>query len=143
MGGTQHRIEIVALRLFESGFDDGSRSSRDVRGGSSGFFDFFGTEIVAVCVAGALARDHADADSRRQAFGRAFDDAFIDRYRGCRKIFEVEVRILASGREGFVEVLLKVVFSDAESLGEKGLGKPHNLSFTHAARQAGPKSPSQ
>ena len=83
-------------------------------GDARGFADLLRAEIVAIGVAGALARDHADADAQRDALGGALDDGFVDADGTGGEVFEVEVGIVAARGEGFGEVGLQVVLGDAE-----------------------------
>ena len=98
---------------------------RDAGGHARGFANLFGAEIVAVGVAGALARDHAHADAQGNALGRALDDGFIDAELAGGEVFEVEVGVLAAGAQGFREVRLQIVLGDAELLAKEGVGKGH------------------
>jgi len=111
----------VGLAHFRRTLGDASCDAR-------GFADFFRTEIVAVGVAGTVARDHAHADAKGDALHRALDDGFIDAEAAGGEVFEVEIGVVAAGGEGFGEVGLEVVFGEAEFLAEEGGGEGHLIS---------------
>ena len=69
----------------------------------------------------------ADADAERYGLAGAFDDALIDADGGVGDVLEIEVGVIAAGGEGFAEVALKVMLSDAEFRAKEGVGKPHTL----------------
>ncbi len=104
MGRGEHRIKIVLTRFLETGLHDGRRTFRDVRRDARRFANFLGTQIVAVGVAGALARNDAHADAEAHALGRALDDPFVDADGGGGQIFEIKVGIFAARGERFAQV---------------------------------------
>src|SRR5260370_16207172 len=76
--GREHGVKISLACFVESGLAHFRRTLGDASCDARGFADFFRTEIVAVGVAGTVARDHAHADAKADALHRALDDGFID-----------------------------------------------------------------
>ena len=105
--------------LLEAGFHDARRTAGDQRGHARGFADLLGAEIVAIGVAGALARDDANADAQRHALAGALDDAFVDADGAGGEVFEIQIGVLSAGRERFAQVGLQITLGDAEFRGEE------------------------
>ncbi len=96
----EHGIQVMAAVFFEPDLFHFRRAARDAGRHARGFADFFGAQVVAVGVAGALARDHAHADAERDALDGALDDGFVDAELAGGEVFEVQVGVIAAGREG-------------------------------------------
>ena len=124
-GRSQHGIQIAPPAFVERNFLHGSRSRRDARRHARGLANLLRAEVVAVGVAGTLARDHAHTHPQRHALQRALHDGFIDADGTGGKILEVKVGIRAPVRERFSQIILQIPRGNAKALREEGLGKVH------------------
>ena len=96
------------------------------RGHVRGLADLLRAEVVAVGVAGALAGDDAHADAQRDALRRALDDGLIDADGTGGQVFEIQVGVVAAPGQRFGKVVFQIPPRDAETHGEKGIGKAHS-----------------
>ncbi len=56
-------------------------------------------EIVAIGVAGALARDHPHAHAQGNSLYRALDDRFVDAEAAGCQVFEVQIGVVPARRK--------------------------------------------
>ena len=129
-GRSQDGIEIALAALFERRLLHLGRAGRDQRRDLRRVPDLLRTQIVAVGVAGAFARDDAHADAERNALRRALDDRFVDADGAGGEVFEVEVGIVAAAPQRFGEIVFQIPPRDAELSGEKRIGKAHSSRCT-------------
>src|SRR6185369_2865381 len=89
--------------------------------GLRGVQDALGRKIVGIGVAGALAGDDANAASGADALGGGFYERLVNADGGRVQIFEVEVGVGSTGRQGGGQIFLQVGIREAEAVGEKRL----------------------
>ena len=96
-----------------------------------------GIEIVGIGVAGALAREHANAAAGAGALAGGFHDLLVDPQRGGRHRLEVEVGVVASGGQGLAQAALQEALGDAEFLKKIALvaGAGGNGRYAHRDSQ--------
>ena len=93
----------------------------DERGGAGGAQEAVGGEVVGVGVSGALAGEDADAAADADALAGGLDQRLVDAKRGGGDGLEVEVCVLAAGRERFAQATLHQALGEAELFNEVAL----------------------
>ena len=93
-------VQIELLHLAGPGGDAG--------GHARGLADLLRGQIVAIGVAGALARDHAHADAQRHALRGALHDGFVDADGAGEQVFEIQIGVIAALRKRFGQVAFQV-----------------------------------
>jgi hypothetical protein len=98
-----------------------SGAAGDERGGAGGAQEAGAGEVVGVGVAGALAGEDADAAADADALAGGLDQRLVDAQRGGGDGLEVEVGVVAAGRERLAQATLHQALGEAKLLNEVAL----------------------
>jgi len=97
-----------------------------------------GAQIVGIGVAGALARQHADAAAGAGALAGGFDNLLVNTESCCHDRLKIQVGVVAAGRERLAQAALEQALGNSEFLkkvafvaGNRGNGRfGHRSQFT-------------
>ena len=134
---SQDGVKIVRRAAFiERCLVHLGRTRRDHRRHSTGLADAFGREIIAVGVAGFLSRNDSHAHAKGDALHGALYDGFVHANAAGGEIFEVEVGIIATRRQGFGQPALEISGGNGKLSPEERICEGHALRVTQRGYHA-------
>ena len=99
----------------------------DARRCPRGFQDFFRRQVVCVCVAGLLSRQHPHAAAHGNALQRRLYQRLIHLQGSGRGVLKIEVGVIAAVGKRFRKVAFKVRLVESVTVEEKSVIRCHKF----------------